>query len=849
MRIVVKCALTLLAAAQIGTAASQISPEPTPACHILTRRPTEVINLALIAEPQRANYRSGQMISKRDIVCVGGHLIVDSNLYSNGGNIILIGDRITIRANVDTRIYRQYSLEGNFAGPGAEYDGNLDGYSYVNALDVLNSGGQSFTRSIRSSFVEYYRCIDCRGESNRLLIPRMPDGVTLPMVNMPLAPAGQQLGQRITHGTPAPDIAVDSVSMRSGAIFLFARELIMETGGAIISSGIAGGIGGAGQPPPCVGGKWEGGSFSCLNNGYGQSGESGAGGRGGDAGPINFFFTDAQASERLRRQLASGAPPWLRSSGGIAGSNTKFLSPSDAVVPLTGTINDFRPVGVFPQAANGTDGPVVVETIEPASMIPLFYDLVRGFDSLENYDLVELGQRIRENSSIEAVSFTDFIASRMYREVASRYTAIVSSAERHVRTGRRSPVDSDHFLFSCLIPSSADELMPPQLRVPLNLYRTTCERDFGRVSLHGYMLLNGGVLNINDLSASANVRIDRITLAIGDSSQVWSDILDSLGQINERVLQIYVSVERVRQENELRNLRSAAGALAARLDALRAQNAGNQDFFRLVTAAAALGTGTGAFYSAFTELTNDTHPTGKGNETRPATTSDTLSELSTFGKAGSTLLTAWAGMTPFFTPNATANLRGTERQLAELRQQIRATQAAYSQFMSWAAGTRQQILNDQARYLVNVVYSRNRHANHLRDRLIGFDDLLKLTILSFINDPSLRIPVVQRNLSALAIFVSDYRRERPSLSVRTPVDGCGSEVRLQGAGQQTIASGEAMAPGCAVLRRESRARSLRFSDGEGPPTLNAIPLAIVTSGQGTVQIPLFGINPTVLSVD
>ncbi|MBR0663978.1 hypothetical protein GXW71_06365 [Roseomonas hellenica] len=847
MRLFVALTAVLLAAAQVGSLSAQTLTDG--ACHILTRRPEAAINLGMIPEPQRANYRSSEVITKRDIVCVGGHLVIDASIFSNGGNIILVGDRITLRAALDARVYRPYSLSGNFANPGPGYPSNLVGYNYENAWGILASGERPLTQTIRNAFADYYRCIDCRAEGGAALIPRMPDGVTLPMVNNSLSPAGIDVGQRITNGTDAPESALDMSVFQSGSVFLFSRELNVETNGRIIVSGIAGGIGGAGQPPSCSGRKWEVAQDWNCTNGWREVGESGAGGRGGHAGSVSFFFTDPEVSERLRREMTVGAASWLRYVGGPAASNARLVSPSEVTSPLTGTAADFRQVGVFAQAADGNEGAISVESIEPMNLLPLFYDLIRGLDGLQSYDLVELGRRIRENSSIESISFTDFLASRLYQEVASRYTAVVSSAERQIRTGRRASVESDHFLFSCFVPQNADELMPPQLRVPLNLYRSTCERDPGQVSITGYISINGGLLAINDLSASANVRIDRIALAIFDSAETWNDMLDTLNQINERVLQLYVSVERVRQENELRNLRAAAGALNARLDVLRSQNNGNQQFFRLVSAAAALGTGTGAFYGAFMELTNDTHPTGKPGETRPATTADNLQEAEAFGKAGSGLLSAWAGVAPFFAPNATAGFQGTQQQLTELRREIREAQAAYSQFMSWASNTRQQILSDQARYLVNTVYSRNRHANHLRDRLIGFDDLLKLTLLSYVNDPSNRFPVVHRNLSALAIFVSDYRRERPSVSVRAPIDTCTSDDGGRRGTQQVGQILELIQGGCALLRRGPRSRVIRFSQGEGPAGLADVPLVILSPGRGSIQVPLFGIHASSLSTE
>jgi hypothetical protein len=173
-------------------------------CHGLARSDV-YFDQAKFHAIDKGKYDEVSLGMKRDVVCVGDQIIIDSPVYTNGGDIFIFANKIVITQPIDTRIFRPFKLENLFAEPIPGTDCEPGGFrdSCRNTLGLLRSGRQEFTKAIRAAFLDYYDCNGCRQIGDKKYVARMPDGL-VPAMN----PAGPHPHER--PGFPPPDDRVNA---------------------------------------------------------------------------------------------------------------------------------------------------------------------------------------------------------------------------------------------------------------------------------------------------------------------------------------------------------------------------------------------------------------------------------------------------------------------------------------------------------------------------------------------------------------------------------------------------------------------------------------------------------------
>ncbi|MBR8332664.1 hypothetical protein KDW69_13540 [Burkholderia ambifaria] len=333
-----------------------------------------------------------------DILCVGDVITIATPLRSNGGDVLILANRLDVRASIDSRIYFNIANRKRY---------------YRNS--------QSIGAAHERFFASYYR--------------DNPEGVQIgETINAPEFPSGSTIRFpsrfETVDGSPPPPIPeADRELAQSGAIMVFAKKIEIADGlqqgllppselcappgsikpFAFQAGGVRGGKGSLGSVPLCssVGGH---GPY-CADEAYVNSGLSGSPGAGGDAGKVSLYhignpFSDSEQAQLRQAANVAGGP-----SGPIAVYRTLDAREVQAGVP--DNICDRATVGMHAAAAMGTAGELnfghasVLQALERADAFALSND---GRPSVDIRDLVE---RARSDHTVEHRSMQEFLRSNL----------------------------------------------------------------------------------------------------------------------------------------------------------------------------------------------------------------------------------------------------------------------------------------------------------------------------------------------------------------------------------------------------------------------------------------------------
>ncbi|CAG4895516.1 hypothetical protein [Paraburkholderia saeva] len=214
-----------------------------------------------------------------DILCVGDTISVFSPLYSNGGNVLIVANRLDIHAPIDTRIYFDIGNRVRYFRMskimGAYYERVLT-YYYKDSPEGIAVGGTVFA-------------------------PELPSGALIHFSD-----------ESPQDGSPPPEVlSEDQALVQSGSITVFAKKIEIDeslrsgtaqTSGlcttakpfAFQAAGLRGGKGGIGSPPHC--GAPVGAGFKCADELRVNSGKNSPPGPGGNAGSVAIYKLNSKFS-------------------------------------------------------------------------------------------------------------------------------------------------------------------------------------------------------------------------------------------------------------------------------------------------------------------------------------------------------------------------------------------------------------------------------------------------------------------------------------------------------------------------------------------------------------------------
>ncbi len=86
-------------------------------CFALNFRAAGILDKSRIDGFLENNTSSYSTLQKFDVVCMGEHIVIDSPIFTNGGNAYFFADSIEFKEKLDTRVYRPLSDRMMFLVP------------------------------------------------------------------------------------------------------------------------------------------------------------------------------------------------------------------------------------------------------------------------------------------------------------------------------------------------------------------------------------------------------------------------------------------------------------------------------------------------------------------------------------------------------------------------------------------------------------------------------------------------------------------------------------------------------------------------------------------------------------
>ena len=672
-------------------------------------------------------------VGKRDMIWIADDIHVSSPLRSNGGDIMIVANSVTIEAPIDSRVY------------------------FYHGMPRLPQEPYEWIRARRPDYIKAYHdyythCVDC--DKNANYIPELPGGVT----PWGRRPDGKVWGPELA-GLPPP-ATFSLTTTRSGDIHIVAAKITVaksleqptippdwsECTGlpqtfvpfALNAGGLRGGRGGAGTPSPCVkrpsptpGSPVV---FQCPDEQYSKIGELNAlGGKGGDAG--NVFVTVVGSKNPALESLLAEV---TNVAGGAPGSSRKVRTPaSEGPYVVDGTRCSFRQQpGDWPSQPAGTSGSLTINTLSSGRALQQVVRLLSAKGSRVDYDLWPTLLRANYNRRFTAIHPSDTLTLFLGTALARSESRYISQIDDAIVTGNvvNSPVVDNIFtsLVTADIPDPAYSSIQLVLLRELERFNQPSEVP----SVLGYARKSGGLLNLGSddalrLSAALAARIESNL-----SREELARIKTSVTGLNRQLFD-HIAIARKAE-------------FEARLRAM-------EDAIQKATAAA--------------EEAND--PWGAIKNL--AGFAQGIQKAVTGFLAGE-YIRAVEGLIEAGRYGALLSDTSTQvDQVPELQRQLRAILAEYARFSEEIRNGRAALIDERAGDLARAYTARAALQSKLRANSAYFADLVRLVLLSYLTDPFRDTTTLRMNLAGLQTLFTTFPAEEPLLRIRRLPD-----MRLSG---------------------------------------------------------------------
>ncbi len=730
-------------------------------CHALAR-PEKLTNPAdNSTQPLLKTHYEGRLTFKKfDVVCFGEDIIIDRPIRTGGGDLVIYGKSLTLSAPIDSRIYRELDVATSFLDPtqGMPFPEGPSAFNYYNVLSLISSGGWSNDGLMRSAYVEYYGCRDqCIEVGAKRYTYRTPDGLTLPMLNMPLAGSfAADIGASKHDGVAPPIELIDFNGYKSGNIYLYVQQLHVgkdAKGPLIITSGAPGGVGGAGEPYNCVGNRHQSGEWSCLD--WTSSTLNAPGGRGGDAGSITLSLLETQGAKLTGEQIAL-FHSITSFEGGAPGPSDKLRAPTYAGNPLS--FHLFENEGVWPTSQPGSNGKAHVLTLDATEHFSRFYDVVKSKDAFPVYDYQELANRMLRDHSKDYLTFDDYITKSLVRRIIRRYEAVVSDAKRLFISA--ATVQRDLEREQICINGAHTRNFSEQASNALLKLNEMC--NWRGSPFRAFLEGSGGLLNIVDENADKDFLQAASSYTSYEDKELWHRMLSVLMVSQAIQMKAFASQERARYDDKLNKLRGQISTLEQSIAAIGIRNAQNPNYLAMA------GTLIKAYssVSGFMDVATGIYATAQSDTD---ISSDQLNKLT---KSSGEMSRAFSEVSALSPTASTVGIVGAQSQIFAIKQNISALQLAQSDVLADMAFRSKEALQDASAELATAIDKRAQYGRKVRGRILFFSDLIRLSIISFYLDPSRSVSALGANINGLQTFLSGFPEQDPNFLIRRFSGSC-----------------------------------------------------------------------------
>ncbi|MGE5515435.1 MAG: hypothetical protein ACM31D_06395 [Bacteroidota bacterium] len=808
---------------------------------VRAQRPEDAMNMAFAVDPKAAKtFAFEKPLDRSDIVLLGTTVTIDRELRSNGGNILIVADRLFVDAPIDTRVYatpipRYWDLpEPGVRSQSLEYWTQW-APNIRRAFDNLYLWTEKYDP--KSHSYKFFSATRSEMSKKTLAFPTMPYGF------VPLSSNGLPPWEGIpANGPKAPD-DFDREAFKSGDINIYAREIIFcnecvrpqftfrnsqdgdpfdkESIRFLVAAGLKGGRGGIGSILPCTYDQPSPGRFQldCESHNIRDilGGLSGAPGRGGDAGNIFIRFIGNNAAAERERALQRGlnecAPDDCASANfestfgrsiaaltDVAGgrpAHTKLLrTPSFNSLAREGTRTLFRGEGndIAPlEQLLGKAGSLTIESLSPEEALGQIAVHLTGIDNNPKYNVQLLIKDLADHRQANSPVVRDQLATFLTNLLIRRQLELLATLPSALETDSEGIISGD--LLSGL--ECEGSSVPGLTTVEFELVRRICEfrpyRNEG--ALRSYFYRTGGLFRPVEVAATTDFQSERIVAAVQQNTRALEELRDATDQVAQMLFDYVTEETRQRYLVTLQrmetSLAEANAALASQGDSLK---------HLLAIGRLAEGATKGAIAAW-----------GSGN----------------YVAFSGAAVEAGGKVVEFFGVLNGKDITAPQREaIARIKRQISNVEREFLAFQQESAAIKERLMAQRNELLRQVLTARAVIQNARRNVVFDFEGLLRGALIMYLADPYRQQNTLLSAIYAIQDAVTNFPNQSLSFLPLRHVIDC--------RGQQPISEFGSLPPktpiGCFVVSAPN-VNTFVVTSRRG--RLRNFPLAVVAAGSGS----------------
>lgn len=507
---------------------------------------------------------------KKDIYLMRPTVVIDEPLRSNGGNILIVANEVSINAPIDARL--QFVMKSNYWIPKPappNLSTPLDDFFFESP-------------AVKSAFDSLYLWRDTYDPQQRRYVfavgAREPptNQITLhqlPSAEVPLAP-DTPYGNNITDVRPAdgpnaPDQYVSWSSVRSGNIRIYASKVTLcddciraleakrpedgdpedfNRGVFFHSGGLKGGRGAAGSLSYCAG------RTSCNAVASRNGGLSGLPGRGGDGGDIDIVLVNYEGSESEKALQFSLLEKASNVDGGVPAHRHRLRTSSFNAVHASGKRSAFIKEVAVPDAEKliGAKGKFTVREATTDVAVNEITAYLATSDISSDYDIRQMLESARQTSKLASFLPSDSLRFLLMAELVRLQLTLTNSVAASLRNETASVQFSPFFkTLSC-----KSESYVGISAIDREYLRRICQfaQIEGVDAVRGYFYRVEGLFRTVPRDVNVGIRHDEVADQIDQSQKLLTILIDEVSKSRETLYSQISGETRETMQNALREL-------------------------------------------------------------------------------------------------------------------------------------------------------------------------------------------------------------------------------------------------------------------------------------------------------
>jgi hypothetical protein len=553
-----------------------------------------LLSEAILPELGHANQQNNKWydtsLQRKDLYITGDIVNIDSPLKSNGGDIVIICNKLNISAPIDSRPYFKrigpfwYIIERS--DPNARSGGPT--FSYENTLhDIMGGAPKSF-----NSFKSVYQWVEFFNDETKTYqyrVENMPEvyssvrdwrswGLTAPQL-----PSAHVSAYYVADFSIANAPRINQSNSKSGNIYIYASEINLcdkckvsldpvkiingdpfdyEEKVFFQASGVKGGRGGMGQPGMCF--APEGQEEKCQAS-YERGELSGLPSKAGDAGDIRIYLYGQDLSKQSFDYLIKvskakgGVPPQthrIRTGNRIELRNTSDRVPP-AFIPEAAilNINEFF----------GNNGTVTVEKITGAELLSKTSALLSSLELSRKYDLANLLSDPKLEAATWNLSPRTILHIFLMKELVLLQNKLLDQSVLLLKA--KTSYDSDQNNNSFLKSLDCTVWHPGLNDIEFQDIRRICSfKHWKHDQLRSFLFRTGGILKQYRTSYEEELKHEEILRELITANESLHKAIIELKNINQEIYAAKVETQRKEMQANIDSLQASLNLIKESLE-------------------------------------------------------------------------------------------------------------------------------------------------------------------------------------------------------------------------------------------------------------------------------------------